>query len=284
LNIPPHKVEDIDKTKDSFTYEDFLKLQSENAKELYISSRPIGIQFQNRHDFMFSANPYHAKYADFQELPDNQMLIFENTLLLNYGKLDSNNIYVCLAESIFNHMDEIGKESEQICKLYFPLLYKNGIIDIDSLNENRDEMLRDTRKTINKTTLQYFESVDMFHEIYWRRKIEQPYTKRGITKYSFVLNPTANYLFPLDVIFKTIHATKTAPFIKYNPGSRQENIYRLYYNKITKSGKKIPLLQKGQIMTLSRQIGKQRQISLYIRDASIALSTVVELFLDFNFL
>lgn len=268
LNIPPHKVEDIDKTKDSFTYEDFLKLQSENAKELYISSRPIGIQFQNRHDFMFSANPYHAKYANFQELPDNQMLIFENTLLLNYGKLDSNNIYVCLAESIFNHMDEIGKESEQMCTLYFPLLYKNGIVDIDSLNENRDEMLRDTKKIINKTTLQYFESVDMFHEIYWRRKIEQPYTKRGITKYSFVLNPTVNYLFPLDVIFKTIHATKTAPFIKYNPGKRRENMYRIYSENISQNGKKIPVLSESIIKRLARDMGKSHQLAIYLKHSN----------------
>ena len=55
----------------------------------------------------------------------------------------------------------------------------------------------------------------------------------------------------LDTIFKYIHATKDIPFIKYNPGFRRENIYRLYSEKISTSGKKIPFLSNNDILLTS---------------------------------
>ena len=265
LNITPSNVNNLDMTKDSYTYEDFLKLQQGDTCVL---AKPLGIKFQDRYNYMFSANPFHVKYSVFQESPDNQMLLFENTLLLNYGSLDSNNIYVSFAESVFENSDKSGLDPEQMSRLYFPLLYKNGIVERDSLNDNREDMIRSSKKALGQNTLQYYESIDIFHEIYWRRKIEQPYIRRGITKYSFVLNPSSNYLFPLDTIFKTIHATKSTPFIKYNPGKRRENMYRLYSEYISQNGKKIPVLSESVVKRLIRDMGRSHQISLYLQDES----------------
>jgi hypothetical protein len=267
LNVSPASLGDVDLTKDSFVYEDLLKLQQTDDVS-YVSGKPIGAKFQDHHDFMLSANPFHAKYRVFQESPENQMLVFENTLLLNYGPLDSNNIYVALAATVFEYAEHQGLDEEQIAKLYFPLLYKNGIVEQDALTENRPDMIKDTKKNLGPNTQQYYESIDMFHQIYWGRKIEQPYTRRGITKYSFVLNPASNYLFPLDVIFKTIHATKSTPFIKYNPGKRRENMYRLYAEFISQNGKKIPVLSESTIKRLMREIGKSNQIAIFLQHES----------------
>ena len=49
---------------------------------------------------------------------------------------------------------------------------------------------------------------------------------------------------PLDIIFKIIHSTKDIQLIKYNPGMKKENIYRLYTGdkNINIKGEKIPLI------------------------------------------
>ena len=74
---------------------------------------------------------------------------------------------------------------------------------------------------------------------------------------------------PLEIIFKNIHATKSVPFIKYNPGQMRENVYRLYSEKISRNGKKIPFLSETAIMQLSRKIGKKNQISMYTESDTI---------------
>ena len=58
----------------------------------------------------------------------------------------------------------------------------------------------------------------------------------------FYIHPNDSFNLPLDVIFKLIHADKNIPLIKFNPGKKQENIYKLYSNKISINGRKIPYL------------------------------------------
>ena len=51
--------------------------------------------------------------------------------------------------------------------------------------------------------------------------------------------------FHLKLYSKIIHATQDNPLIKYNPSSRQENVYRLFTDKIATDGRKIPYLKKA---------------------------------------
>ena len=62
-----------------------------------------------------------------------------------------------------------------------------------------------------------------------------------------------------------MHSTKKIPFIKYNPGSRFEKMYRAYSEEITKTGQQIPYLSKSAIINYSKMIGKSQQISLVIQ-------------------
>jgi hypothetical protein len=53
-----------------------------------------------------------------------------------------------------------------------------------------------------------------------------------------IIHPHSQIKMPIDVLFKIVHATETMPLIKFNPGRRDENIYRLYADRISESGKK----------------------------------------------
>ena len=70
----------------------------------------------------------------------------------------------------------------------------------------------------------------------------------------------------MDVIFKLIHATDHNPLIKFNSGvrPRKENVFRLFADKITKDGRKIPFLSKSIIYKLVKTIGRSRGVSVYI--------------------
>ena len=64
----------------------------------------------------------------------------------------------------------------------------------------------------------------------------------------FILKPEIEFNLPLDIVFKLIHATREVPLIKYNPAKKQDKLYRLYCDKIATNGKKIPYLDKSEIL------------------------------------
>ena len=86
----------------------------------------------------------------------------------------------------------------------------------------------------------------------------------NIKELNFIIRTDYKILIPLEIIFKLLHTSETIPLIKYNPGNRFENIYRLYTNKNSKRGKKIPFLSKSKIIRLRKNIGKHKQVSVYI--------------------
>jgi hypothetical protein len=146
--------------------------------------------------------------------------------------------------------------------------------------EKKQELILNNRELIKSDVLTYYDRIDMFYDIQRNKTAELKYLKQGITTFTIILHPEFKVFLPLEAIFKNIHATKLVPFIKYNPGSKRENLYRLYSEKISKSGKKIPVLKKSQILNLSKQIGRINQISLFIQ-ASLD-SVPIEIYLDFE--
>ena len=69
---------------------------------------------------------------------------------------------------------------------------------------------------------------------------------------------------PLENIFKILNSSPTIPLIKYNPSSKQEKTYRLYCEAITKDGRKIPVLKKGTIFKLIKNIVNSKTVTAYI--------------------
>jgi hypothetical protein len=261
VNFDKYKLESLDKSKESYEYEDWIQLQSENKKN--ILSKPLGLKFQEEYDYLFSANPYQTKGSLFQISPKNRILGLENNLLLNYGEIDFQNLYVCLAEDVFAHALKNGLDQEYFCQLYYPILYNLGITRGEALVESRSIMEKDSKKRIAQSILKFYDSIKMFYKIYWGKKSVLPYLKQGISKYSVKLN--LGHAFPLEILFKNMSATANMPFIKYNPGSRRENMYRLYSEYISQNGKKIPVLSEPLIMRLMKDHGKANQVVIYIK-------------------
>jgi hypothetical protein len=265
------------------TYEDILKFLPKEDE--FIISTPIGQKFSKKFNFLFSGNPMDILSSDgellYKSNKNNEIYVFENHLLLNYGKLDKNIIYVCLAEDVLNYAITNNIDSNFIIKNYYPLLFKKNIISLDLFNENRQNLILQNQTLIKPSTINEFDKINTFYDIYYSRKNELSYIDRGINSFDIIIHPDYDIPLPLDVIFKQVHSTKEMPFIKYNPGLRRENIYRLYSETFAKNGKKIPYLKKNQILNISRQTGKMREISFYIQQNT--KKQVVELFIDFQY-
>ena len=86
----------------------------------------------------------------------------------------------------------------------------------------------------------------------------------GIEFLHFTIKPYYKLRIPLEVIFKIFHSNEHIPLIKYNPGKRFENIFRLYTNGYVATNIKIPLFmwrnkKKRKIIEISRAIAKINQ-------------------------
>jgi hypothetical protein len=255
--------------------------------EKYSVKIPIGQKFAKQQDFGFSVNPYTlSNIRVYHPRQNNRMTVFDNMLLLNYGNAIDNVITVCTAENIlaffresFNNTANMNDYESIIIQSYFPFLFQDDHIQSSSqLIEQKETLLKNAKAKLDKQSMVLYKTIDMFYDIFYNRTEDLVYGEHGIKTFSILLHTNLKAKLPLEVIFKNIHATSTIPFIKYNPGSLRENLYRLFVKRISKNGKKIPVLQESTIMQLSRKIGKGNQISMYIKLPSIE----EEFYIDFE--
>ena len=279
LGVDKERIDDIPQKKD-YSYEDLLF--TELHMKMTSMAIPIGKQFV-KPDYLFSANPYYMmdeSQAQYRRIENNPLISFENHILLNYGTLKSNTIYVCLAESVFEYARSNGLPEEAFPELYFPMLFKKNIYGSDSLREKRKGLIKETNAMNTKIENIEVEVIDLLYDIYTERKEEIPYIENGITDFTCIIHPEKEITLPLEVIFKNIHASKKVPFIKYNPGTRREKIYRLYSEEITKMGSRIPFLDKNIIMVLSKTMAKTHEISFYLPLDTSEYGGKIEIFIN----
>jgi hypothetical protein len=217
-------------------------------------------------------NPYLLNLETSLPNPPPKYYVFENSLLLNYGPFANNHLYVCFAENVLENVHrnssslEMEKtNSEYIIQTYFPLLREYSIFSLDGLVSQKTAMIKRTTSQIHEVEPS-IQGVQLFYDVFNLTERNVKYVQKGVRSVRFAITPqNANRLsLPLEMIFKRIHCSRNIPFIKYNPGNRRENLYRLFYEKITSDGKKIPILTHKQILKLSRETGKTNQISLFV--------------------
>jgi hypothetical protein len=121
-----------------------------------------------------------------------------------------------------------------------------------------------------------FNTIDMFYNVYNLRKSDLNYVNKGIKYIKTVLKPDYDIKIPLEVIFKIIHATQVNPLIKFNPSNRQENVYRLFADKIATDGRKIPYLKKASIFKLKKSIARNKSVAVYIESNEVSQFSVCE--------
>jgi hypothetical protein len=108
-------------------------------------------------------------------------------------------------------------------------------------------------------------NVKLLYDVYERRTNDHAYIDNGIRGVEFIIHPEAKYSLSLDAIFKIIHCSEYIPFIKFNPGKRLDNIYKLFTSGISRSGRKIPFLPKSDIFRLIKTTARKKGVAIYIQ-------------------
>jgi len=259
------KFEVMEAEKDVYDYDDIVEMKLDNKK--FIVNKVLGQKFFIiENEYPFVVNPYDVqRYDSFLERNSRKSLSTLNShLLLNSGEILDNNIYLCLAQDVLSYSENKSIPQDLTLKIYYPFLYENNVNNLDELKSSQIELVKKNEKYLNDSTIDYFNTIDMFYNIYDLRKSELNYLGKGIKYLKAVIKPLYKINIPLEILFKILHATQENPLIKYNPSSRQENIYRLFTDKIATDGRKIPYLKKGMIFKLIKNIGKTKSVSVYI--------------------
>jgi hypothetical protein len=242
LNIDKNVIHEFVE-KEKYNYEDLLKFDiQEHSQDITI---PLGLKFAKSKNLLFSSNPFELvpnELPIYQTNIENPLLMFENQLLLNYGEIKNNTIYLCCAKDVFEYSIQNTISEDYISQIYYPLLSKDEILEKSQLLENQQRLLKENTKYLKPQTLKLHDMVDLYYNMYYSKKTEIPYMEKGITMFDIVIHPEFKTNLPLEAIFKNIHTNPMMAFVKYNPGNRKENIYRLYSDKISKKGSKIPFI------------------------------------------
>uniref|UniRef100_A0A6C0IP87 Uncharacterized protein n=1 Tax=viral metagenome TaxID=1070528 RepID=A0A6C0IP87_9ZZZZ len=245
---------------------------------------PLGQDFSVNTDYLFSANPFSILPSGeplFKLKSNNLLYSFENYLLLDYLSLDNNTFYMCMAEQVINYGNQNNIDSKYLTSLYFPLLASKNIYSKEELEENKQQLLQETNELMQPSFFKVQENIKTFHQIDTMELQQLPYVDNGIIDFHIVIHPVVKTFIPIDIIFKQLSSTQEMPFIKYNPGSKKESIVRLFCNKRTKKGQKIPVLTKQNIQSLFKHSGRVKQLSIYVK--KVINTHLIECFIDFDY-
>ena len=251
--------------KEQYTFNDIIDLKLDDKSS--IVNNCIGQHFITGSSiYNVTVNP--LKVVTFNKIlknnSDNIITTTNKDLLMSNGFLINNTIYMCLAEDVLTNAINKELPQELITKIYFPYLNEKRINTIEKLKEKKIELLESNKQLLNKTFEKNDKNIDMFHKVYNTRKEELKYIEQGIQFIELNLSQEVEFSIPLDTIFKLIHTSKELPFIKYSASNRQENIYKLYCDKVAKNGKKIPYLSKSQIFKLIKETKGKKSVSCYM--------------------
>ena len=146
----------IEMNKDSYSYETFMQLLNNNIDsdtETYDLLVPIGRKFSNTRDYLFSANPFSILPGPdviYEPLATNKLITFDNHLLLNYGNITNNTIYVCFANDVLNYGISNNISEEYLVNLYFPLLKEKDILSKDALMDSKETLIQQTQLILSE--------------------------------------------------------------------------------------------------------------------------------------
>ena len=269
----PFKIPD---DKDVYTFDDILEMKFENKK--YIVNKVLGQKFFIvENEYPFICDPYNVEEYDsfFEKSARKTLSTLNSHLLLSSGNILNNNIYLCLAKDVLEYVSRKDISEETTIKIYYPFLYNKNINTLEELDENKEKLIEGNKKIINEKSLELLKTIDMFYDVYQLKKTDLNYGQKGIKYIKAVIKPDLEIKIPLEIIFKIIHATELNPLIKYNPSSRQENIFRLYTDKIATDGRKIPYLKKATIFKLMKNIGKTKSVAIFIEKKELDNQTII---------
>jgi hypothetical protein len=276
LNIDEFDIETLPE-KASYTFDDILALNLEE-KPLTVY-KPFGQKIVSL--YPYTVNPYYAEFYDsfLEKFADELITTTNQNILLDHGEVLNKTLYLCLAEDVLN---EQTLPALSTLNIYFPYLSESGVNSLDQLNARKQELLRETKAMLTPNFVKNIENINLFYTIYNERKEDLQFNDVGITSLIVVVHQEAAIHLPLANVFKLIHATQELPLIKMNLSKRQENIYRLYADKIASNGKKIPYLDKGVIFKWNKVMGRTTSVSVYIEHEVAETGSKKPIICEFN--
>lgn len=251
--------------KEIYNYDDLIKLNL-NDKKL-VSNNSIGQKsLTTIKNYSYTVNPFQVLTFDsfIEKHADNIISTTNHYNLMNNGFILDNSIYVCLFENVIDSTSKRNLNTETTIKLYYPYLNELEIKDVSQFSVKKPQLIEKSKDLLNEKFIKNIENIELFYDVYKKRTNDIDYIEQGIKYIDFLVYPQYKLLLPLDVIFKLVSSNIDIPFIKYNPSNRQEKIYRLYCDKNSKNGKKIPYLSKNNIFKLAKTIGKNKGIAYNI--------------------
>lgn len=291
LNLTPeleerirHSIEFPDEIV-TFSYEDWKTTWPWNNE--VSKFQPLGLQYAAfGKEPLLSAHPFFLHYEFLKIQIPSAMNTTERELIMNFipeMAIDSTtptpkivNLYMASAESVLEHFQtktnqdigENGKKiEEELIALFFPhLFHTHKIHSYDDWKQYHSES-----ETSHHQTDDVSSAMDVVYDIYNQipklpmdrvDKIGGMYLKKGIRYFLFsipsnLLEKTIQV--PLEYLFRQCTATKNIPYIQYNPGYKQEILYRLYSEKMAQNGKKIPYLDKDVLKRWSKQVRNKQK-------------------------
>ena len=254
----------LSKEQKLYSYEDLEALNFAD-KDLIVDTA-IGQQFIMDTACPFLVNPFNAteRNALIDEDTNKKLSTSNGSLLFNVGPILNNTVYLCLAQNVIEKKTKTLTD-EYLIKIYYPLLFNKKIGTGDDLESQQQQLIQDTTASLTPDNLKVFESVDLFYNLFLHSTSSSlDYRAFGISAVKITIHQTNKINFPLDVIFKILHASQQYPLIKCNIDNKQENIYRLYSNNVSTDGRKIPYLNLAAVNAVSRNLVKKTSVAVYV--------------------
>ena len=254
------------------SFENLTTLPGFNWQDHHSISVPIGQKLTLRRNYPFVANPFNCIELDplLKKEIGNMITTQNKNLLFEVGDICNDTIYLCTATEVLQYAADMPSITEgEVLALYFPrLIVDDNIRALSDLREKEHHLVAEQNESLGEDFERRAEKVNLFYDIYDHRSKDLDYlgTTPGIRAIEFTIHPTYTINFPLEILFKLVHSTKQVPLVKYNPGPRRENIYRLYTGGTQSiDGRGVPYLftqygnKKGKISRLSQSSAEKLQ-------------------------
>ena len=239
--------------KEAYTYEDIDSIRIQYVKE-FISIGQSLIKYSPN----FIVNPYNLSIPSLKPLGD--LVSTNNSNMLFDYNIFNNTIFVCLASNMFKAAEQ-NLDTEAMLNIYFHFLYSKNIINERNYIMQKTDLVKKTSLLIED---EYFKNKNKFFSLLtsiYNTSNNLKYESFGIKNINVNINSAINYNVSLETIFKLFTSSELYPFIKYNPGKKMENLYRLYcFEEV--NNKKVPILSKTLILKYAKFLGKSHMLIL----------------------
>ena len=241
----------------NYTFEDFEKLKiKSNLNQLVSLSQSL---LMGQKKYLYSIDPHNEVFDKvINNDDDTQVISLDNYLLLKFGNIKK--IMYCFPSDVIkSDMSEIKQEF--MFKLYFPKLFKQNIKSLEEYKNNKLSLKKPNLDDNTELLMKYLHDEKLTN------------VNKGISKLYFIIHPEISMRLPMELIFKLVNSVKSIPLIKYDPGNKLENRYRLYTgDKLSKNGKKIPHIvssngyKSGKLNLVRRRLINENRVGFFIED------------------